>query len=208
MKLGMILVLVCSSAILAACNKGSSDALAISPEKQGVDVPAFQGNWTSGKCDDWGGGGEYRYSGRQFVTIRGSSMESYVKEYNNGTCSGPERSIMRFKMKFDISSDVKDDWYNIDVVATAITQTVYDQDTANLFNTTAYCGFTDWLVNEEKNISDSNCMSGIKTNQTIYSMVKITGDTIQLGEEDKDKIHDGTTPEKRHNTPGAIFKRE
>lgn len=206
MKLGMIFILVYMSAILAACNKGSASALEISPEKQGVDVPAFQGNWTSDKCAYWGGGGDYHYSAKQYFSIKGSLIESYSKDYNSKDCSGDFRSIMTFKMKFDLSKEVSPGRYNIDVIPTEIVQTVFDQDSANSFNTSAYCGYTDWVVGVEKVISDRDCMLGAKVNQLIYSIVKVDDTQIQLGEHDE--TNDGTTPERRHKTLGPAFKKQ
>lgn len=108
------------------------------------------------------------------------------------------------KFKFEIPSHFSADpsILNIDTTVQSLSWMVYDQDTVNAFNTMATCGFTDWMVGVEKDITGLSCMTGpTQAGMKIYSIVKVNDVALFFGE--SDNVHDGTTESLRHRVLGA-----
>lgn len=90
----------------------------------------------------------------------------------------------------------------VNVTAIKITETVVDAGTVNLYNLVKRCGFTDWAVGVEKDLTGNPCMSSsLQPGRVLYSIATVIGDTMQLGV--TDGANDGSSEALRHTKLGA-----
>lgn len=190
--------------LVSACSNGGGTAPNESNGKQSTEQQAVQGAWQD-SCHTWSD--SVSMSTHNVATVAGSNITIVGSVFASKDCSGAASFAITSRMTFDIPSKSETDptILNVDTVLQSLTETVLDQPTAILFNKIEHCGFTDWTVGQEKDVTGLDC--GAKKGETVYSVVKITGDQLQLGE--SDAVNDGTTPERRHKNLGQqVFTRK
>lgn len=201
MKTRKVLLFALVTAIQAACApSGGSDSNS-SEGKQTIAEQMLKGNWKD-SCQSWGEG-EYLQSSYSVVSVEGSAVKTSVHDFASSDCTGEKTRVMSVTFTFTIPSRsvLGPDIYNVDSVYRGVTEVVLDQDTANMYNTGAHCGYTDWIVGIEKDVTDKSCMTGLKAGEASYVIMKITETQLQAGE--PDDVHTGKTPELRFVKLGA-----
>lgn len=196
MKTRMIFMFTLVVVMLGACAKSSGGDSNGSEGAQGVGEQLIKGNWKD-SCKVWGGG-DYLSSGYNIASFADSTLVISGDSFKTTDCTGDKISSMKMTFTFEIPSrsSLGPDIFNFNSIVRKVTYIIADQDTANAMNTMAYCGFTDWVIGVEKDITDKPCLSGPKSGETIYTIMKITDTELLPGE--PDDAHNGTTPELRH----------
>lgn len=191
--------------ILGACANSSGGAAPVPEGPLGASNPVRGTAWKD-VCQTWGGGA-YISSGLNVFTVGDSTFTITGNSFGTNDCKGALTTQMKMTASYTVMKTADPTVFNFDVVIQTVSQTMFDQDTANMFNTAAYCGFTDWVVGVEKVITNLSCFSGPKSGETIFSIAKVSAAQMQLGE--PDAVHDGKTPAGRHAVLDAkIFTKQ
>ena len=195
MKTRMIF-LITLLATLGACAKSSSGNSNDTNDIQSVGKQLVIGNWKD-TCKTWGSGDQLS-SGYTTASFAESTVVFVGENYKSTDCTGEKTSSMKMTFSFEIPSrsSLGANVFDFNTTPRNVVYIISDQDTVNVMNTLAYCGFTDWVVGVEKDITGKSCFIGPKSGEVIYSVMKITETQLQLGE--PDDSHIGKTPEQRH----------
>lgn len=145
------------------------------------------------------------------LSFNGGSYGGIGRIYEGLTCSTPSFELS-IAGSYSVGGLVKDDpqAYALDLTYGATMVKPVLQSTVDSFNTTSYCGFTDWALNVAKDISGVTC-SGTQTPAVgtkyydifaIYNYsTSINGTMIHdIGDLNfgyQDSTYDGSTPDKR-----------
>lgn len=195
MKARIVFLLMMVASILGACVQSNGGATPSNKDKQFASK--VQGSW-QGPCMS-SIGNEHMISGMTVATFSSSELILTGSNFASKDCSGMETGKLTGSFAYEIStpSEIDPNIFNLNVSLRSLSQVFYDQDEANAANSMSYCGFTDWIVGVEKDITGLACTSGMGSpGKTIFSIIKVFDNQIQLGE--SDSSHDGSTPELRH----------
>jgi len=196
MKTWIVLFAFIMASVTAACSSsnGDSGTPKDNPGAQAIDESVIQGSWKDA-CQSYGGGG-YERSLENLISVVGADLTVTVNTFNNKTCSNSLSDMMKIKFTFEIPSrsNLDPNTFNLNLTLQSVTQIVFDQDAANAFNTVAHCGFTNWVVGVEKNITGLACISGL--NSKTHSILKVSATSLQVGS--PDNAHNGKTEAQRH----------
>lgn len=231
MMKNIFILLVVVGSMNVACSKSENNAPNGNDiDKQNDQASELIGHWIT-NCQGY----EYpQPTGRSTISnlnINATEIDFQIDGYYGKNCTGKTTDTWKIRMSYDPSSLTKlilpttnsflndqtyikpgissaNNYTNINTTMISMSQVVYDQDMANLYNTIAYCGFTDWVVGIEKDITGLPCMTGAnKAGQKIYSIFSIDNHQLKMGE--ADSTHDGLTPEARHvKLSDSIFSRK
>ncbi|MBL7544531.1 MAG: hypothetical protein JNL11_12005 [Bdellovibrionaceae bacterium] len=184
------------AAAIGACQKAPNEAQSSNEILKSPISSVVFGKWR-GDCQVWGSG-EYQTSGTPYFSFSETEAATVTEMFKGDGCSGELNGRMKMVFEFTVESQSSSapEIYNILVSARKILQIFYDQDTVNASNTIAYCGFTDWVAGVEKDVSDRDCFTGPKLGEKIYSIIRISGGKLNLGQ--PDDANNGTSPSLRH----------
>ncbi len=162
-----------------------------------ADLTPYLGTWVP-NC--FNGTGTSQTSDEVWLYIDADGIKEEVKAYENSDCSGDPSRMETAYMAYSIGEDsayvsgAKD----AEITLLGGSLVAYTDAAAAKFNQMNYCGFSDWEKDAVKDISDQVCDDEVRASVGLvyYTVVKIDGDKLYLGEGD-DKEYDMTTPAKR-----------
>ena len=126
------------------------------------------------------------YTAFFYITIDGSKAE-YKQEWHNGAgCSTDSWTIIDSYENFTVGlpvtfTDNTSGYYLYSVVDSS-KETTLSSSTNNSYNSASYCGYSDWVVNTEKDVTGKTCNSielPIKGTE-YYSISRLIGTSLQV----------------------------
>ncbi len=179
---------------LAACSK-SGDSVPAASNPQATNAVVLEGTW-QGSCTNFSSG-SFQSSGLESPVVSDTNVSINTNTYSTADCSGAIADTLSINAGYVSSvSSTDPSLFNVDLTQQSITWTVFDQTTVDIFNAASTCGFSNWTVGVPKDVTNLSCVSGITIGKVLYSIAKVSGTQLQLGQ--ADSSHDGSTPALRH----------
>lgn len=133
-------------------------------------------------------------SAKKDLLFKDKTLETVQTVYADDVCESPAYDFS-FTGSYALSEDAK----GLDYTYSSIQLRPIDARVAIAFNEIALCGFSDWTMDEAKEVAGSDC-GGQKipaTGTTVFDIVEESDDTafVQLGQ--TNESHDGLSPQTR-----------
>jgi hypothetical protein len=143
-------------------------------------------------------------SSKEYLNFADKSFINVIENFSDLGCKTAETTSI-----FEVSTQQglkellsKSGTQNIDAKLEKLSLTPKIPTLVSILNQEKVCGFSDWAINTSKDISGLTCGEGQEKNPAkgsmIYTIVKVEGNNLSLGDSDQESLKDGTTPEKRH----------
>ena len=191
----MKLVYVCLIFLLSACShNNSSTTNNDSGNLNGQGSGALSGTYV-GPCQ--GNGTNSQGSSQSTAQVSDTQMAFVSKSFAANACSGTTLMQVQANFSYVISGVSAQDATitNLDVTESSISITPLDPSFVSYFNTSSYCGYSDWALGVAKDVDNNSCMSGFKPGTVMYTSAKIGNNQIQWAQ--PDSTNNGTTPNLR-----------
>jgi hypothetical protein len=135
-------------------------------------------------------------SAKKDLLFKDKTLETVQTVYSDDVCDSPAYDFS-FVGSYALNPSV--DANGLDYSYTSIKLRPIDARVAVAFNEIALCGFSDWTMDESKEVAGSNC-GGQKiptTGTTVFDIVQESADSayVQLGQ--SNEIYDGLSAGKR-----------
>lgn len=180
-------VMVATSALLLA-NCGKEE------EKKEEDT-VLKGTWTAA-CQDASAGSVEATNSQ--ITVVGTRYEDDDK-----TCAKTAVNRVTAVYGYSIGGDAETPAgaKQIDLTVTSFKVVFLSSNQISALNSEKICGYSDWAVNVEKELSEAGCdeaSSVTKAGSVWYNIFKIDADKLQVGNDSNDeKVYQGKTAETR-----------
>ncbi|MBM3381162.1 MAG: hypothetical protein FJY29_01840 [Betaproteobacteria bacterium] len=132
------------------------------------------------------------------IVILGSSYKETKTDYSASNCAaGSEDSALRTEASLSIGSaaSAPEGATKLDLTGLRFFMTPKSDSAVSRYNTEANYGFTDWVKNREREITDVVVDDASGAQRKIYTIFKITGNTVCFGASDGES--DGSADAKR-----------
>lgn len=146
-------------------------------------VQALQGTWKSGCRED---PSDPQSSEIETFTLEGNEVTVNLENFGDSSCG-----TVLFKVEFKGTIEVGDpvqgmaDTFEVDFPLASFTLTMVNADAVDFANQIGFFDFTDWELNTPKDLFGRD-LSGdgntITSDDVVYSIVKVDGDQLFLGE--------------------------
>lgn len=160
-------------------------AIVATPALAGAD--GLEGQWTQ-KCTQMSSSTTWDDS---VMTIAGDSFNWTGTSFDDASCE--KKSVWYSGTGTYVTSDVAglpEGARGLDFHWTSVKFAPFDAQTVEALNQIGWCGHTDWVAGEAKEIVD--CEDLVKVRYDIY---KVDGTSLFVGKDSADR--DGTAPDKR-----------
>lgn len=185
-------VIVTSGSMLAGCSQEDSEV------KEADSV--LTGSWTAACAD--GQSGTMEATNTQMV------VTSTAFSADGCTGSGFTRVVATHNYSVGGAAVAPTDATEINMTVVSIKVTLLQAAMVTEFNTGKMCGFSDWTLNTEKDVTGANCGDDIAVNKAgdvWYNIFKLADGKLQLGDaDDREASYTGRTAETRVRSYGAL----
>jgi hypothetical protein len=191
------IIALCAVFALAACsNSSSSNPGGSNTPQAGGNVPAaLQGTWHKA-CRNTGSS---TYAVESII-LADTTVTSQTEVYlGDATCGSNQfiRARVEAGVAIGSASTIAAGASDVDLVANHTWLTYTNSVAVSSANSSSFCGFTDWQLNVEKEVTGLVCAGEqqMAAGTRHYDLFKFENNMLYVGL--KDAAHDGTAPEKR-----------
>ncbi len=180
-------------ALVTGCGKDSEVAKNVERE---VRTAQIDDQWSAGcqKSDIFG------LTSEVVEFDKGASFSKTTTLYSSDNCGTPEVRVVE-NGSADLGREVSDNTFEFNQSFDSVAITPVNEAGQKALNLVAACGFTDWQVGIEKNVTAESSNSPVlarcwtKTPRKVYDVVQVDGDQLRFGLEEDGK--DKSAPAKR-----------
>jgi len=189
-------LLILSLAFAVACNNNddSSDSNTGGLATDPLDMTDLNGSWTK-ICQAMAPSGFRKDS----LVIDATTVQMIAQIYPqaDGTCAGTADLEARANLNYTIAAFDPAIHNPVDMSLNQILAKVNSTTAAAIANASSFCGFNDWAVGVDKDVTGRNCVTNLPSaGGAFYQIFKLEdANRLFVGQIDTD--HDGTTPAKR-----------
>lgn len=194
-----ILILSLLVVLASACKDNdfttnSTDNGSNGDQSSPANVPGdLLGSWSK-PCASAGAQGGFA---RNSITVDTQTATFMSQVYQTSSdCSGTPDLESRANFNYTIPTFVAGQKSPINLTMNAINARFNTATAVALANASSFCGFTDWQVSVERNVTGRNCIADLPAaGQPYYHLFQVTGSQLFIGQ--IDSAHSGRTPETR-----------
>ena len=200
-----ILILCVSVLSVVACSKNSGGSASLTEE-----VPSTPGSTLTVGTYSTGCMSSGPVSSSSDLVVTADYLEFTNIIYEDGSCAQPRTKYYHKNSYTDVgASSVQAGARNINMSEGKLFYTPMSAAAVNDFNNHwTQCGFTDWVLNQEKDVSATSCQE-TALGAVTYTIIKTASAQLLLGEPDWNDPASGTTSNTRVvDFSSAVFNKQ
>ncbi len=182
--------------VFSACAQNSDNGAAPpgpnNPINRAASAPEIIGNWAK-PCAS---GGSAQSSKNTFL-VDDQHVQIQTDVYpSNADCTGAADLQSRAQFQYVVNNDKPGQVNAIDMTLQQVLARLNTDKAVAAANIATFCGFKDWKLSVDKDVTGKNCIADIPdANNPYYQIFKVSGTDLFIGEVNTQ--HTGRTPESR-----------